>query len=158
MKVDDTFLVQFILNSLSLEYGQYQIKYNPIKDMRDVSELSSMLTQEESRLKKQGGHSINLMGQRGGEWLKMKANKLKKKKAPAKVSHDAYNELKADVCPFYKKEGQYLKYYLKCKALFEKKGTFSVFVYFKSNLVEFSNNTWCQNDEYHSTIQQRVEA
>ncbi|XP_049364751.1 uncharacterized protein LOC125829588 [Solanum verrucosum] len=53
MKVDDTFLVQFILNSLPLEYGPFQISYNTIKDKWNVSELSSMLTQEKSRLKKQ---------------------------------------------------------------------------------------------------------
>ncbi|XP_060182128.1 uncharacterized protein LOC132611768 [Lycium barbarum] len=51
MKVDDSFLVQFILNSLPHEYGPFQINYNTIKDKWDVSELSSMLTQEESRLK-----------------------------------------------------------------------------------------------------------
>ncbi|XP_049394460.1 uncharacterized protein LOC125858676 [Solanum stenotomum] len=39
MKVDDTFLVQFILNSLPLEYGPFQINYNTIKDKWDVSEL-----------------------------------------------------------------------------------------------------------------------
>ncbi|XP_049342875.1 uncharacterized protein LOC125807187 [Solanum verrucosum] len=55
MKVDDTFLVQFIMNSLPLVYGPFQINHNTIKDKGDVSELSSMLTQEESRLKKQGG-------------------------------------------------------------------------------------------------------
>ncbi|KAH0730401.1 hypothetical protein KY289_001589 [Solanum tuberosum] len=75
MKVDDTFLVQFILNSLPLEYGPFQINYNTIKDKWDVSELSSMLIQEELRLKKQGGHSINLMGQGAGKGLKVKANK-----------------------------------------------------------------------------------
>ncbi|XP_049372736.1 uncharacterized protein LOC125837703 [Solanum verrucosum] len=53
IKVDDTFLVQFILNSLPLEYGPFQINYNTIKDKWDVTELSNMLTQEESRLKKQ---------------------------------------------------------------------------------------------------------
>ncbi|KAH0644902.1 hypothetical protein KY284_032786 [Solanum tuberosum] len=57
IKVDDTFL-----------------------DKWDVSELSSMLTQEESRLKKQGGHSINLIGQGAGKGLKVKANKFKKKR------------------------------------------------------------------------------
>ena len=41
MKVDDTFLVQFILNLLTLEYGQFQINYNTIKDKWDVTELSS---------------------------------------------------------------------------------------------------------------------
>ncbi|XP_075103776.1 uncharacterized protein LOC107791994 [Nicotiana tabacum] len=52
MKVDDSFLVQFILNSLPREYGSFQINYNTIKDKWNVNELSSMLTQEESRLKK----------------------------------------------------------------------------------------------------------
>ncbi|XP_059309954.1 uncharacterized protein LOC132061100 [Lycium ferocissimum] len=32
MKVDDSFLVQFILNSLPPEYGPFQINYNTIKD------------------------------------------------------------------------------------------------------------------------------
>jgi len=132
MKVDDTFLVQFILNSLPLEYGPFQINYNTIKEKWDVSELSSMLTQEESRLKKQGGHSINLIGQGAGKGLKVKANKFKKKKAPAKVPHDAHKELKADVCRFCKKKGHYQKDCLKRKAWFEKKGTFSAFVCFKS--------------------------
>nr|XP_009769748.1 PREDICTED: uncharacterized protein LOC104220557 [Nicotiana sylvestris] len=53
MKVDDSFLIQFILNSLPPEYEPFQINYNIIKGKRNVSELSSMLTQEESRLKKQ---------------------------------------------------------------------------------------------------------
>ena len=32
MTVDDSFLVQFILNSLPQEYGPFQINYNTIKD------------------------------------------------------------------------------------------------------------------------------
>ena len=64
-------------------------------------------TQEEPRLKKQGGHSINLIGQGAGKGLKVKANKFKKKKAPAKVPQDAHKELKADVCHYCRKEGHY---------------------------------------------------
>ena len=56
---------------------------------------------------------------------------------PAKVSQDAYKELKADVCRFYKK-GHYLKDCLKYEACFEKNGAFSAFVCFESNLVEVS--------------------
>ncbi|XP_016484865.1 uncharacterized protein LOC107805348 [Nicotiana tabacum] len=44
MKVDDSFLVQFILNSLPPEYGPFQINYNTIKDKWNVSEFSSILT------------------------------------------------------------------------------------------------------------------
>uniref|UniRef100_A0A1S4D7L0 CCHC-type domain-containing protein n=1 Tax=Nicotiana tabacum TaxID=4097 RepID=A0A1S4D7L0_TOBAC len=142
MKVDDSFLVQFILNSLPPEYELFQINYNTIKDKWNVSELSSMLTQEESRLKKQGNHSINLMGQGAGKGLKVKANKFKKKKAPAKAQQDANKEHKADTCRFCNKEGHYQKDCLKRKAWFEKKGTISAFVCFESNLVEVPNNTW----------------
>ena len=62
MTVDDSFLVQFILNSLPQEYGPFQINYNTIKDKWDVNELASKLTQEETRLKAQGIHSVNLVG------------------------------------------------------------------------------------------------
>lgn len=44
-----------------------------------------MLTQEDSILNIQGSHYINFMGPEDGKWLKVKANKLKKKEAPAKV-------------------------------------------------------------------------
>nr|XP_009803862.1 PREDICTED: uncharacterized protein LOC104249184 [Nicotiana sylvestris] len=142
MKVDDSFLIQFILNSLPPEYGPFQINYNTIKDKCNISELSSILTQEESRLKKQWSHSINLMGQGAGKGLKVKANKFKKKKAHAKAQQDANKEYKVDTCRFCNKEGQYQKDCLKRKAWFEKKGIFSAFVCFESNLVEVPNNTW----------------
>ena len=51
MNVDESFLVQFILNSLPLQYGPFQIRYNTIKDKWNVNELASMLVQEETRLK-----------------------------------------------------------------------------------------------------------
>ncbi|XP_057996546.1 uncharacterized protein LOC131175881 [Hevea brasiliensis] len=76
----DSFLVQFILNSLPPEYEPFQINYNTIKDKWNVNELASKLVQEETRLKNQGTHSINIMGQRASKGLKPKANKFKKKK------------------------------------------------------------------------------
>ncbi|GAV91707.1 UBN2 domain-containing protein [Cephalotus follicularis] len=53
MKVDESFLVQFIINSLPSKYGPFQINYNTIKDKWNVTELQSILIQEEARLKKQ---------------------------------------------------------------------------------------------------------
>ena len=100
MKVDDNFLVLFILNTLNLKYEAFQINFTSIKDKWDVSELSSMLNEEMSRLKKQVGHSINHMGKRAAKGHKTKSNKLKKNKTPAKVSQDAYKELKVDVFHF----------------------------------------------------------
>jgi len=44
MAVDDSFLVQFILNPLPPKYGTFQINYNSLKDKWNISELSSTLT------------------------------------------------------------------------------------------------------------------
>ena len=61
MNVDEYILVQFILNSLPPEqYGPFQMNYNTIKDKWNVNELANMLLQEETRLKNQRTHSINL--------------------------------------------------------------------------------------------------
>ena len=63
MNVDDSFLVQFIMNSLPSEYGPFHINYNTLKDKWNIDELSSKLIQEEARLKKQRVHSVNLVNQ-----------------------------------------------------------------------------------------------
>ncbi|KAL3624762.1 hypothetical protein CASFOL_031430 [Castilleja foliolosa] len=65
MKVDDSFLVQFVLNSLPPEYGPFQMNYNTMKDKWNVNELHSMLVQEETRLKNQGTHSVHLITNQG---------------------------------------------------------------------------------------------
>nr|XP_009796132.1 PREDICTED: uncharacterized protein LOC104242748 [Nicotiana sylvestris] len=59
--------------------------------------------------------------------LKVKANKVKKKKALDKAQQDANKEHKADTCHFCNKEGHYQKDCLKRKVWFEKKGTISAF-------------------------------
>ncbi|KAL1321199.1 hypothetical protein AAHE18_14G111300 [Arachis hypogaea] len=43
MKVDENFLVQFILNSLPSKYGPFQMNYNTMKDKWNVHELHNML-------------------------------------------------------------------------------------------------------------------
>src|ERR1017187_2371163 len=99
-----------------------------------------MLTQEESRLKKQGSHSVNLVGQGASKGPKEKANKYKKrKKLAAKLSHADKKEQKADKCHFCNKIGHYQKDCLKRKAWFEKKGNINTFVCFESNLAEVPN-------------------
>ena len=54
MAVDEGFLMQLILNSLTFEYGLFQMNYNTMKDKWNVHELHSMLVQEETRLKNLG--------------------------------------------------------------------------------------------------------
>ena len=65
MAVDDNFLVQFNLNSLSSEYGPFQMNYNTMKDKWNMHELHSMLVQEETRLKNRGNHSIHYVMEEG---------------------------------------------------------------------------------------------
>ena len=144
MKVGDSFLVQFIMNSLPPEYGPFQINYNTIKDKWDVNELASKLTQEEMRLRTQGVHSINLVGQGAGKVFKPKSKKFKKRGSAkiTQVTNDDKKGKKVDKCHFCKKKGHYQKDWLKCKAWFEKKGIFNAFICFKSNLSEVPSNTW----------------
>ena len=76
MNVDESFLVQFILNSLPLHYGPFQIHYNTIKDKWNVNELASMLVQEETRLKQQEHHSFYLISKEANKkWKKPKKRK-----------------------------------------------------------------------------------
>jgi len=65
MVVDESFLVQFILNSLPSEYGPFQMNYNTMKDKWNVHELHSMLVQEETRLKNHGNHSVHYVNNQG---------------------------------------------------------------------------------------------
>ncbi|XP_016547227.2 uncharacterized protein LOC107847471 [Capsicum annuum] len=67
IEVEQNFLVQFIINSLSSKYGPFQMNYNTIKDKWNVRELHGMLVQEETRLKNQGTHSINCVNHQGVE-------------------------------------------------------------------------------------------
>ncbi|GAV82104.1 UBN2 domain-containing protein, partial [Cephalotus follicularis] len=89
MKVDESFLVQFIINSLPSEYGPFQINYNTIKDKWNVAELQSMLIQEEARLKKQGIHSINLIGQSSGAKRKLGKKYGKGNKGPLNINESS---------------------------------------------------------------------
>ena len=51
MKVDESFLVQFILNSLPPQFGPFKIHYNTHKDKWNLNELTNMCIQEEVRLR-----------------------------------------------------------------------------------------------------------
>ncbi|XP_048605344.1 uncharacterized protein LOC125582928 [Brassica napus] len=62
MEVHEQFLVQFIMNSLPLEFSQFQVNYNTIKDKWNFKELKSMLIQEEGRLRKMKDQVANLVG------------------------------------------------------------------------------------------------
>ncbi|XP_047978548.1 uncharacterized protein LOC125220420 [Salvia hispanica] len=74
MEVHEQFVVQFIMNSLPIEFSQFQVNYNTIKDKWDFKELKAMLVQEEGRLKKMNGQVANLIGHGGASSSKGKSS------------------------------------------------------------------------------------
>ena len=70
MSVDNSFLVQFILNSLSPQYGPFKINYNAIDERWTSNELANKLVQEEARLGREGikvAHYIQGAGPKAGK-------------------------------------------------------------------------------------------
>ncbi|WVZ17437.1 hypothetical protein V8G54_010419 [Vigna mungo] len=141
MEVNESFLVQFIMNSLPPEFGQFQVNYNTIKDKWNFQEIKAMLVQEEGRLKKMRDYSIHLTTHEGTSFNKAKPGKNNKKdKASMKV--DKGNIQKDQKCFFCKKVGHFKKDCPKRKSWFERKGTFYVSVSFEANIIEVPENTW----------------
>jgi hypothetical protein len=142
MDVSESFLVQFIINSLPLEFGQFQVNYNTIKEKWNFQEIKVMLVQEEGRLKKMKDHSVHLTTHDGASCSKVKPGKKDKKKgkAPPKVIEGGVQKEKK--CYFCKESRHFKKDCPKRKMWFEKKGMFYVSINFESNLIEVPNNTW----------------
>ncbi|XP_057444105.1 uncharacterized protein LOC130736281 [Lotus japonicus] len=80
MDVSEYFLVQFIINSLPSEFGQFQVNYNTIKEKWNFQEIKAMLIQEEGRLKKEKDHSIHLTTHDGASSSKAKPGRKEQKK------------------------------------------------------------------------------
>ncbi|XP_052188678.1 uncharacterized protein LOC127799025 [Diospyros lotus] len=101
------------------------MNYNTIKDKSNVNELTSMLIQEEMRLKYQRAHTVYfLKHQEAGKSFKKRSGKSKKK-GPCNLNNflkGAHKEPMVVKCHFCKKSGHMNKDCLKRKAWFEKKG------------------------------------
>ena len=88
------------------------MSYNIIKDEWSVNELHSMLIQEETRLKKQGIHFANLVGQKGvvKKPIKRKNKGFQKPHNVNEASNSIQKkEPKGVKCHFYKKLGHFQK-------------------------------------------------
>ena len=60
MGMDESFLVQFVLNSLPSQFAPFKILYNTNGDQWNLNELTSKSIQEEVRLR-QEGHNLALV-------------------------------------------------------------------------------------------------
>lgn len=81
MTISESFLVQFVLNSLPSQFGPFKISYNTNKEKWTMDELIVMCVQEEERLKREGLLSGHLASQ-GHKGKGPKEAKPKGKKSP----------------------------------------------------------------------------
>ena len=95
------------------------MNYNTLKDKWNMNELHCMLVQEETRLKNQGNHSINILSHPEAR-KKVLNNKGKGKQGPLKVNESSAEihkkDRKDDKCHFCNKPRYYKKDYQKHKA------------------------------------------
>jgi len=140
MTVDGSFLMQFILNSLSSEHGPFQMNYN-MKHKWIVHVLHNMLVQEETILKNLRNHSINCVrSQRAGKKV---VKKHRKGKRQLNINESSTKiQKKSGKCHFFGKYGHFQKDFIIHRAWYEKKDEHNACVCFESNLTEISHNTW----------------
>ncbi|KAL1214071.1 Retrovirus-related Pol polyprotein from transposon TNT 1-94 [Cardamine amara subsp. amara] len=144
MEVHEPFLVQFIINSLPIEYSQFQVNYNTLKEKWNFQELKAMVIQEEGRLKKMKDQVVMMagFGNVGASSSSKKPSNKGKKKDKAVFKGPESQIRKTVKCFFCKKEGHIRKDCPKRQAWFDKKGTKHLFVCSELNLVEVPHNTW----------------
>lgn len=142
VKLEDSLIVQFVMNSLPSQFGQFHVNYNSIKDKWNLQEIKAMLIQEEGRLKKFKEQSIHFTLHNKASSSKAKP-KYKNRKGKASIIKINDGQIRKDFkCHFCKKDGHYKKDCPKRKSWFEKKGMYYVSVCLESNLMEVPNNTW----------------
>ena len=127
----DTFLVHYILTTLSQQYSPFKISYNTHKDKWSINELLTMCVKEEERLMMEEGEKVNVTT----------FGKKRKDQAKRKGKIPVQPGIKESKCFFCKKKGHMKKDCSKFKIWLDKKGTQFSFVCFESNMVNVNHNT-----------------
>ncbi|RVW22816.1 Retrovirus-related Pol polyprotein from transposon TNT 1-94 [Vitis vinifera] len=144
MGMDESFLVQFVLNSLPSQFAPFKIHYNTNSDQWNLNELTSKCIQEEVRLRQEGhNHAFAVthgVTKKKGKFKKGK-NFPPKKSGPGEGSQSHDGKFTVS-CYFCGKKGHVKKDCIKRKAWFEKRGINLSFVCYESNLAEVPSNTW----------------
>ncbi|XP_020577801.1 uncharacterized protein LOC110022966 [Phalaenopsis equestris] len=115
VKMSESFLVHFILNTLPQQYGPFKISYNTHKDKWSINELLTMCVQEEGRLAMEEGEKVNFTTQGKRKWDQAK----NKGKGKIPFQPDIRKESK---CFFCKKKGHIKTDCIKFKNWLDKKG------------------------------------
>ncbi|RVW93925.1 Retrovirus-related Pol polyprotein from transposon TNT 1-94 [Vitis vinifera] len=122
MGMDESFLVQFVLNSLPSQFAPFKIHYNTNSDQWNLNELTNKFTKKKGKFKKGKNFPPKKSGHGEGS-----------------QSHDGKFTVS---CYFCGKKGHVKKDCIKRKAWFEKRGINLSFVCYESNLAEVPSNTW----------------
>ncbi|KAL4281521.1 hypothetical protein GQ457_03G007870 [Hibiscus cannabinus] len=113
VEMSDSFLVNYILNTLPPQYEPFKISYNTNKDKRSIDELLTMCDQEEGRLVLEIGESALTVTQG-------KRSVQAKQRGKAKMQPQA--DIKKEfTCFFCKEKGHLKKDCVKYKGWLEKK-------------------------------------
>ncbi|RVW35834.1 Retrovirus-related Pol polyprotein from transposon TNT 1-94 [Vitis vinifera] len=125
MGMDESFLVQFVLNSLPSQFAPFKIHYNTNSDQWNLNELTSKCIQEEVRLR-QEGHNLafccnSWSHEEEKENSKRERNFPPKKSGPGEGSQSHDGKFTVS-CYFCGKKGHVKKDCIKRKAWFEKRG------------------------------------
>ncbi|KAI3677451.1 hypothetical protein L2E82_51665 [Cichorium intybus] len=127
MSISNGFLVHFIMTSLPVEYGPFNINYNTHKEKWTMSELIAMCVQEEERLRIEKPDVAHLTTSNS------KKRKSDSSKAP-KTGADSCSDTSSSspYCKFCRKKGHYRSECPKFKEWLTKKGNIVVNVIHES--------------------------
>ncbi|KAA8544505.1 hypothetical protein F0562_022455 [Nyssa sinensis] len=146
VEMSESFLVHYILNTISHQYGPFKISYNTHKDKWSINELMTMCVQEEGGLVMEQGESV-MLAMHGKD--KSQANQKGEGKIPPQAG------IKKDSkCFFCKRKGHMKKECAKFQKWLADKG-FAKPKEASEKIVESRNAKFLENDLISGSDQTR---